>query len=125
LLNDSQLNDLADSLKRYFRELPECLFTNRLSKMLENVVVELPPECHFHALHLCVLLLPAENREALFILLKFLKGISRHSGTNQMCAQNLATCWMPSLFHFSTQAEQKMINGVGGGVGGTLGRKLM
>jgi len=32
----SQLHDLADSLKQYFRDLPECLMTDRISNWLEQ-----------------------------------------------------------------------------------------
>lgn len=39
ILDIGQLHDLGDALKQYFRELPECLITNRLSIMLENSVL--------------------------------------------------------------------------------------
>jgi hypothetical protein len=92
--------------------------------MIENIVSELPNtnDEHFTALHYCILLLPSENREGLMILLRFLKGIARHSASNEMTASNLATCWMPSLFRFSQ--EDKEIadkNGIGHKNGG---RKL-
>uniref|UniRef100_A0A915ENH3 Rho-GAP domain-containing protein n=1 Tax=Ditylenchus dipsaci TaxID=166011 RepID=A0A915ENH3_9BILA len=98
LISSSQLNDLADALKQYFRELPECLMTEKVSIMLENSVTDLPEEKHFLALQYCILLLPSEHREALMILLRFLNGIARQSSTNQMTEENLATCLMPSLF---------------------------
>lgn len=73
LLIDSTVHDLADSLKRYFRDLPECLFTDRISEMLEDVLRDLPAEKYFDVMHYCILLLPEENREALMLLLRFLK----------------------------------------------------
>lgn len=39
ILDIGQLHDTADALKQYFRDLPECLMTDRLSLMLENSVL--------------------------------------------------------------------------------------
>ncbi|KAI1717332.1 rhoGAP domain-containing protein [Ditylenchus destructor] len=89
LLSKSQLHDLADSLKQYFRLLPECLMTHSVSIMLENAISELPTDKHFLAINYCMLLLPTENRQSLQLLLKFLYLISRHSSTNQVCVSYL------------------------------------
>ena len=35
--------DVADILKQYFRELPECLFTNKISQMLIDIFTCKPP----------------------------------------------------------------------------------
>lgn len=122
LLYDSTIYDLGDSLKRYFRDLPECLFTDRLSEMLEDICNELPKEKHFTALQCCILLLPTPNREALMLLLKFLEGIARHSATNQMTCENLAICWFPSLFNFTSNPKVQN-NGSMSALGRKLGRR--
>jgi hypothetical protein len=36
---DLQAYDVADLLKQYFRELPECLMTNKLSEIFLNVFI--------------------------------------------------------------------------------------
>lgn len=100
-LTSSNFHDVAEVLKQYFRELPECLMTNRISKLMENCVIDLSETKHFAALHYCILIMPSENREALMILLKFLNKVSKHFQQNQMNAYNLATCLMPTLFKFS------------------------
>jgi hypothetical protein len=122
LLMESQVHDIADVLKQYLRELPECLMTDQISEILENSVTELPESKHFGmfcllflysiigkiitaALHYCILVMPPENRQVLMILLKFLSKIANSSNINQMSAQNLATCLMPTLFRFGTQGN--------------------
>nr|CAD2131367.1 unnamed protein product [Meloidogyne enterolobii] len=112
LLAESQIFDLCDALKLFFRSLPECLFTNKVSSLLQNWLRELPTTYspkHFQIAQYSILILPAENREALLILLRFLCGIARHSNINKMNSLNLATCWMPSIFLFfnSQPLQQK------------------
>uniref|UniRef100_A0A914NFM9 Rho-GAP domain-containing protein n=1 Tax=Meloidogyne incognita TaxID=6306 RepID=A0A914NFM9_MELIC len=112
LLSESQIFDLCDALKLFFRSLPECLFTNKVSSLLQNWLRELPPTYspkHFQIAQYSILILPAENREALLFLLRFLCGIARHSNINKMNSLNLATCWMPSIFQFfnSQPLQQK------------------
>lgn len=121
LLDDrqTQLTDLCDVLKKYFYQLPERLFTDRISQLLEEVVNELPAERHFQALHYCILLLPAENREALTTLLEFLSRIARHSKVTRMESQSLARCWCPALFHSSISAESSKDK-----ENGTISRRL-
>lgn len=37
--DDLQAYDVADLLKQYFRELPECLMTNKLSEIFLNIFI--------------------------------------------------------------------------------------
>ncbi|KAH7731886.1 RhoGAP domain-containing protein [Aphelenchoides avenae] len=101
LLRESEFTDLADALKMYFRELPEPIMTDRLSEMLIEAGNALPEDQRFLVAHYCTLLLPSENRQALLILLAFLREVSEYSPTNKMSADNLATCLMPSLCRLS------------------------
>jgi deleted in liver cancer protein len=39
ITDENMLIDLADILKQYFRELPECLFTNKLSQTLVDIFI--------------------------------------------------------------------------------------
>ncbi|OWF48936.1 uncharacterized protein LOC110452430 isoform X2 [Mizuhopecten yessoensis] len=95
---DVQDYDVADLLKQYFRDLPECLLTNKLSEIFINIFIYLPADQRVEALQSSVLLLPDENREVLESLLLFLSDISQHASEHQMTASNLAVCLAPSLF---------------------------
>lgn len=96
-----QAYDVADLLKQYFRELPECLLTNKLSEVFINIFIYLPSEQRLEALQSAVVLLPDENREVLQSLLFFLYDISTQADDHQMTASNLAVCFAPSLFNMS------------------------
>jgi hypothetical protein len=106
--------DVSDVLKQYFRSLPECLFTTKLSPLFLNIsehfssisqsidstLIKLNNERRLRSLQYAVLLLPDENRLVLHLLLSFLNDVSKHSKTNQMSSINLATCFAPTLFSF-------------------------
>ena len=89
--------DVADLIKQYFRDLPQCLFTSQLS----GVMLKSPPERWLEVIEHCLLLLPDENRQVLHCLLLFLHDVAQHSDTHQMTASNLAICFAPSLFSLS------------------------
>ncbi|VDM93294.1 unnamed protein product, partial [Litomosoides sigmodontis] len=97
-LDQSQVHDVADLLKQYFRELPEPLMTAKYSETFAKIFMHIPIEMRMEALQHAVLLLPDEHREALQTLLYFLHDIAKHSATNSMTSQNLAVCFAPSLF---------------------------
>ncbi|CAF3420018.1 unnamed protein product [Rotaria socialis] len=102
--------DVSDVLKQYFRLLPECVFTAKLSPLFlhinnhfssaDKAFMKINNERRLLALQYAILLLPDENRLVLHLLLSFLNDVSRHSKTNQMSAINLATCFAPTLFSF-------------------------
>ncbi|GMT20021.1 hypothetical protein PFISCL1PPCAC_11318, partial [Pristionchus fissidentatus] len=100
-LTASQVHDVADLLKQYLRELPDPLMTTRLSKTFANVFEYLPESERLTNLRYALVLLPAENREALQTLLFFLHEVAAHSATNNMSADNIAVCLTPSLFHLT------------------------
>uniref|UniRef100_A0A1I8G2C9 Rho-GAP domain-containing protein n=1 Tax=Macrostomum lignano TaxID=282301 RepID=A0A1I8G2C9_9PLAT len=93
--------DLADLVKMYLRELPECLVTTKLSPTLMDLFTFVPSDqLRLLALQCAMLLLPDENREVLQSLLYFLKDFAENADTTQMNASNLAVCLAPSLFYF-------------------------
>ncbi|KAJ8298015.1 hypothetical protein KUTeg_024546 [Tegillarca granosa] len=94
-----QAYDVADLVKQYFRELPECLLTNKLSEIFFNIFIYVPVEYRVDALQSAIFLLPDENREVLQSLLLFLGDIATHDAEHQMTASNLAVCFAPSLFN--------------------------
>nr|CDS17234.1 rho GTPase activating protein 7 [Echinococcus granulosus] len=94
--------DVADLLKQFFRELPECLLTNVLSSNLINIFHHAPEVCTIDLLRLAMISLPDVNRIGLQSLLQFLYALSLRCSLTQMSALNLAICLAPSLFHFSS-----------------------
>ncbi|XP_053145830.1 rho GTPase-activating protein 7-like isoform X2 [Hemicordylus capensis] len=94
--------DVADMVKQYFRDLPEPIFTSKLCESFLHIYQYLPKEQQFCAVQAAVLLLPDENREALKILLLFLREVVAFVKENQMTPTNVAVCLAPSLFHLNT-----------------------
>ncbi|KAG8439181.1 hypothetical protein GDO86_005412 [Hymenochirus boettgeri] len=94
--------DVADMVKQYFRDLPEPIFTSKLCESFLHIYQYLPKDQHFPAVQAAILLLPDENREALKILLYFLRDVVSCVNENQMTPTNIAVCLSPSLFHLNT-----------------------
>ncbi|XP_062513642.1 stAR-related lipid transfer protein 13-like isoform X3 [Corticium candelabrum] len=103
--------EVADMLKQYFRELPEKLFTYKLSESLILISAFVPREVQLQAMQAVMLLLPDENREALQSLVLFLKDIAEYSSKNKMTAENLAVCFAPSLFSLPGQGQRHSWDG--------------
>ncbi|GJQ82165.1 hypothetical protein Trydic_g3619 [Trypoxylus dichotomus] len=97
--DDQQAYDVADTVKQYFRELPEALLTYKLSETFISIFQHIPPHLRREAVLCGLLLMPDEHREALQVLLYSLNRIAQHSSANQMTESNLALCFAPTLFH--------------------------
>ncbi|KAK6173294.1 hypothetical protein SNE40_016771 [Patella caerulea] len=97
--DDLQAYDVADMFKQFFRELPECLLTVKLSETFISIFTYVQPSLRLEAMQAAIILLPDENREVLQALLLFLSDISQQSTVHQMTASNLAVCFGPSLFN--------------------------
>ncbi|NXX81883.1 RHG07 protein, partial [Urocolius indicus] len=94
--------DVADMVKQYFRDLPEPIFTSRLCESFLHIYQYMPKEQQLQAVQAAIVLLPKENREALRILLFFLRDVVACVEENQMTPTNIAVCLAPSLFHLNT-----------------------
>ncbi|NXB23351.1 RHG07 protein, partial [Rhagologus leucostigma] len=94
--------DVADMVKQYFRDLPEPIFTSRLCESFLHIYQYVPKDQQLQAVQAAILLLPNENREALKILLFFLRDVVAFVEENQMTPTNIAVCLAPSLFHLNT-----------------------
>uniref|UniRef100_A0A8C9F443 Rho-GAP domain-containing protein n=1 Tax=Pavo cristatus TaxID=9049 RepID=A0A8C9F443_PAVCR len=94
--------DVADMVKQYFRDLPEPIFTSRLCESFLHIYQYVPKDQQLQAVQAAILLLPKENREALKILLFFLRDVVACAEENQMTPTNIAVCLAPSLFHLNT-----------------------
>ncbi|KAM4859838.1 stAR-related lipid transfer protein 13 isoform 1-T1 [Thomomys bottae] len=98
---DQSAYDVADMVKQFFRDLPEPLFTNKLSETFLHIYQYVPKEQWLQAVQAAILLLADENREALQTLLCFLNDVVNLVEENQMTPMNLAVCLAPSLFHLN------------------------
>ncbi|KAM7111411.1 stAR-related lipid transfer protein 13 isoform 1-T1 [Molossus nigricans] len=98
---DQSAYDVADMVKQFFRDLPEPLFTNKLSETFLHIYQYVPSEQRLQAVQAAILLLADESREVLHTLLCFLKDVVHSVQENQMTPMNLAVCLAPSLFHLN------------------------
>ncbi|GAB1290512.1 StAR-related lipid transfer protein 13 [Apodemus speciosus] len=98
---DQSAYDVADMVKQFFRDLPEPLFTNKLSETFLHIYQYVPKDQRLPAVQAAILLLADENREALQTLLCFLHDVVTLVEENQMTPMNLAVCLAPSLFHLN------------------------
>ncbi|XP_020729217.2 stAR-related lipid transfer protein 13 isoform X1 [Odocoileus virginianus] len=98
---DQSAYDVADMVKQFFRDLPEPLFTNKLSETFLHIYQYVPKEQRLQAVQAAILLLADESREVLQTLLCFLNDVVHAVEENQMTAMNLAVCLAPSLFHLN------------------------
>ncbi|KAJ8351326.1 hypothetical protein SKAU_G00228020 [Synaphobranchus kaupii] len=97
--------DVADMLKQYFRDLPEPVFTAKLTETFLQIYQWVPKEQQLQAAQAAVILLPDESREVLQTLLYFLSDIAS-AQDNQMTAGNLAVCLAPSVFHLNVSKKE-------------------
>ncbi|XP_007464313.1 PREDICTED: stAR-related lipid transfer protein 13 [Lipotes vexillifer] len=102
---DQSAYDVADMVKQFFRDLPEPLFTNKLSETFLHIYQYVPKEQQLQAVQAAVLLLADESREVLQTLLCFLNDVVHAVRENQMTPMNLAVCLAPSLFHLNLLKE--------------------
>ncbi|XP_056395242.1 stAR-related lipid transfer protein 8 isoform X3 [Hyla sarda] len=97
--------DVADLLKQYFRDLPEPIFTSKLTDTFLQIYQHVPKDQRLRAVQAAILLMPDENREVLQTLLYFLSDISS-AQENQMTPGNLAVCLAPSVFHLNISKKE-------------------
>ncbi|XP_039220313.1 stAR-related lipid transfer protein 8-like isoform X2 [Crotalus tigris] len=97
--------DVADLLKQYFRDLPEPVFTSKLTDTFLQIYQFVPKEQKLQAVQATIMLMPDENREVLQTLLYFLSDVAS-SEENQMTVGNLAVCLAPSIFHLNVSKKE-------------------
>lgn len=99
-LQEYSVNDVASVLKRFFRNLPESLFTTELHIHLCNAAKCNCPENEKVILYRSLLeRLPDINYVTVRKLLNHLYYIQLQSDENLMNVQNLAAIWGPTLMH--------------------------
>jgi len=93
----TEITALADLMKIFFRELPECLL------MFENYtafldVLQIPERAdQVKQIRSLIGQLPPVNQELLYELLNFLRFLAVNNGVNKMNADNIGLVWGPNL----------------------------
>lgn len=96
-LESASIHELAALLKKWLRDLPQPLLTPELVALFYRTH-ELPGHLRARALNLLVLLLPAENRATLKVIVDFLNRVVENQEFNKMSLHNVAMIAAPSLF---------------------------
>uniref|UniRef100_A0ACB8FXM7 Uncharacterized protein n=1 Tax=Sphaerodactylus townsendi TaxID=933632 RepID=A0ACB8FXM7_9SAUR len=97
MMNEMDVNAIAGTLKLYFRELPEPLFTDELyPNFAEGIALSDPIAKESCMLNL-LLSLPEPNLVTFLFLLDHLKRVAEKESINKMSLHNLATVFGPTL----------------------------
>ncbi|CAF0914319.1 unnamed protein product [Rotaria sp. Silwood1] len=89
---------VADVIRQYFRELPECLMPPAITRLLCDLLKCVTQEEQLLAIRYAFLLLPDETRDVLETILRFLLDVSIRSGNSQTTCRSLARIFVPSVF---------------------------
>uniref|UniRef100_A0A8D0HE90 BCR activator of RhoGEF and GTPase n=1 Tax=Sphenodon punctatus TaxID=8508 RepID=A0A8D0HE90_SPHPU len=97
MMSEMDVNAIAGTLKLYFRELPEPLFTDELyPNFAEGIALSDPVAKESCMLNL-LLSLPEPNLVTFLFLLDHLKRVAEKESLNKMSLHNLATVFGPTL----------------------------
>nr|XP_060641208.1 breakpoint cluster region protein [Anolis sagrei ordinatus] len=97
MMSEMDVNAIAGTLKLYFRELPEPLFTDELyPNFAEGITLSDPVAKESCMLNL-LLSLPEPNLVTFLFLLDHLKRVAEKENVNKMSLHNLATVFGPTL----------------------------
>jgi hypothetical protein len=75
---------VADVIRQYFRELPECFIPPLMTRLLCDLLKSASQDEQFIAIRYTILSLPDETREVLEIILRFLLDVSVRLGNSQV-----------------------------------------
>uniref|UniRef100_A0A8B9I1H4 ArfGAP with RhoGAP domain, ankyrin repeat and PH domain 1 n=1 Tax=Anser brachyrhynchus TaxID=132585 RepID=A0A8B9I1H4_9AVES len=95
---EHHVDDVANTLKRFFRDLGDGLFTRRWSQDWLRATALEDEEAKIREYRRLLDTLPTVNRATLKALINHLFRVQRFSGDNQMNTHNLAIVFGPTLF---------------------------
>ncbi|NXW19171.1 ARAP1 protein, partial [Circaetus pectoralis] len=95
---EHQVDDVANTLKRFFRDLGDGLFTRRWGQDWLRATALEDEEAKISEYRRLLGTLPTVNRATLKALINHLFRVQRFSGENQMNTHNLAIVFGPTLF---------------------------
>ncbi|KAL5477962.1 hypothetical protein EMCRGX_G024828 [Ephydatia muelleri] len=97
IASDTDIHAVAGLLKRYFRELPDPLFTDELYVSFVHGLGLSDPEARNQCLVTLLYALPPVNYKTAIFLFRHLRRVAQQSATNKMTLPNLATVFGPNL----------------------------
>ncbi|XP_044300334.1 breakpoint cluster region protein [Varanus komodoensis] len=97
MMNEMDVNAIAGTLKLYFRELPEPLFTDELYPNFAGGIALSDPVAKESCMLNLLLSLPEPNLVTFLFLLDHLKRVAEKETINKMSLHNLATVFGPTL----------------------------
>ncbi|RVE65648.1 hypothetical protein OJAV_G00118680 [Oryzias javanicus] len=97
MMSEMDVNAIAGTLKLYFRELPEPLFTDELYPNFTGGITLSDSVAKESCMLNLLLSLPEPNLVTFLFLLDHLKRVAEKEGVNKMSLHNLATVFGPTL----------------------------
>ncbi|XP_056677144.1 breakpoint cluster region protein isoform X2 [Monodelphis domestica] len=108
MMSDMDVNAIAGTLKLYFRELPEPLFTDALYPSFAEGIALSDPVAKESCMLNLLLSLPEPSLLTFLFLLDHLKRVAEKETLNKMSLHNLATVFGPTLLRPSDK-ESKVL----------------
>lgn len=100
---------VADVIRQYFRELPECLIPPILTRLLCDSLKNFNEDEQLLVLRYIFLLLPDETREVLEFILRFLFDVSIRLGSTQVKKKKQKKIFCFNLFFFNVQSTYRSL----------------
>ncbi|XP_072770364.1 breakpoint cluster region protein-like [Nerophis lumbriciformis] len=110
MMRDMDVNAIAGTLKLYFRELPEPLFTDEMYPNFSGGVALCDTVAKESCMLNLLLSLPEPNLVTFLFLLDHLKRVSEKECVNKMSLHNLATVFGPTLLRPSEKDSKVSMN---------------
>ncbi|XP_006901470.1 PREDICTED: breakpoint cluster region protein [Elephantulus edwardii] len=106
MMSEMDVNAIAGTLKLYFRELPEPLFTDELYPNFAEGIALSDPVAKDSCMQNLLLSLPEPNLLTFHFLLDHLKRVAEKEVVNKMSLHNLATVFGPTLLRPSEKENK-------------------
>ncbi|KAM9307344.1 breakpoint cluster region protein-like [Pholidichthys leucotaenia] len=110
MMSEMDVNAIAGTLKLYFRELPEPLFTDDLYHNFTGGITLSDSVAKESCMLNLLLSLPEPNLVTFLFLLDHLKRVAEKEGVNKMSLHNLATVFGPTLLRPSEKDSKIPVN---------------
>ncbi|XP_053726219.1 PH_BCR_vertebrate and RhoGAP_Bcr domain-containing protein isoform X1 [Synchiropus splendidus] len=110
MMRDMDVNAIAGTLKLYFRELPEPLFTDELYPNFAGGIALSDSVAKESCMLNLLLSLPEANLVTFVFLLDHLKRVAENESFNKMSLHNLATVFGPTLLRPSEKDSKITVN---------------
>ncbi|XP_042276948.1 PH_BCR_vertebrate and RhoGAP_Bcr domain-containing protein [Thunnus maccoyii] len=110
MMREMDVNAIAGTLKLYFRELPEPLFTDELYPNFAGGIALSDSVAKESCMLNLLLSLPEPNLVTFIFLLDHLKRVTENESINKMSLHNLATVFGPTLLRPSEKDSKISVN---------------